>query len=403
MHALQVLPSVCPLDCPDTCALQITVDSQGRMLRLQGDAQHPMTSGFACVKMAKYPQRQQHAQRLLVPQKRIGPKGSGQFSPISWEEALQTITRRLSENVERRGEQSVLPYSYAGTMGLIERDHPLAFFRGLGACELDWNICAATASAGWEANYGPDKLSMPAEDVPHSKLIVLWGINVLRSNSHLVPWLKQARKRGARIYHIDPYCNETSRFADEHWQVAVGSDAALALAMGGEIMRLGMEDRDYLAEHATSLDDYRLACGQWTLPRAAEACGIAAERIASLAKEIGNTPQTFIKVGYGMSRNEGGGNAIRAITLLPALTGAWQHLGGGAALSTSGAFPLNKRRYSGAHLIRPERRHVNQCQLGNALTHDDSISTLFVFNSNPAAVAPDSSCVRRRPCPRRPV
>ncbi len=366
------------------------------MVRLQGAPEHPMTRGFACVKMAKYPQRQEHAERLLLPQRRVGPKGSGRFEAITWEEALDWVAQRVRENLASAGEQSVLPYSYAGTMGLIERDHPLAFFRALGASELDWTICASTGGAGWEANYGPGKLSTPPEDVAHSKLIILWGINVLRSNSHLVPWLKQARQRGAKILHIDPYRNETSRFASEHWQVAVGSDAALALSIGGEILRLGLEDQAYLARYATDLEDYRTACAQWPIAKASDFCGVPATQIAQLAEELGREPATFIKVGYGMTRNEGGGNAMRAITLLPALTGAWQHLGGGAALSTSGAFGLNTSRYSGLHLLKAGRRHVNQNQLGQTLNQTEHpISTLFVFNSNPAAVAPDSSAVRR--------
>ncbi len=361
------------------------------MSKLTGDPAHPATQGFACVKMTKYPQRQEHPDRLLTPLKRIGSKGTGKFAAITWDEALDLITQRVQHNIDRYGEQSILPYSYAGTMGLIERDFPLAFFRAVGASELDWTICASTGSAGWEANYGPSKLSVPPEDVVHSKLILLWGINVLRSNSHLVPWLNAARRNGARIVHIDPYRNETSRFADEHWQVAVGSDAALALSIGGEILRLGLEDKTYLEQHANSLTEYRLACSEWSVPRAAEFCGIPAHKIASLAAAMGAEPATFIKVGYGMTRNEGGGQAMRAITLLPALTGAWQHRGGGAALSTSGAFGLNTTRYSGLHLLKPDRRHINQNQLGQALlTTEPSISTLFVFNSNPAAVAPDS-------------
>lgn len=391
--APQVLRSVCPLDCPDTCALRITV-KEGKMLKLSGDPAHAMTQGFACVKMAKYPQRQEHPERLLTPLQRVGPKGEGRFRACSWDEALDLISQRLRQNIDRYGEQSVLPYSYAGTMGLIERDHPLAFFRALGASELDWTICASTGSAGWEANYGPNKLSVAAEDVAHSKLIILWGINVLRSNSHLVPWLTAARNGGAKILHIDPYRNETSRFADEHWQVAVGSDAALALSIGGEILRLGLEDRLYLRQHANSLDDYREACRQWPVERAAGFCGVPAASIAALATEMARQPATFIKVGYGMTRNEGGGNAMRAITLLPALTGAWQHRGGGAALSTSGAFGLNTTRHSGLHLLKADRRRFNQNQLGQVLEMaDPPISTLFVFNSNPAAVAPDSQAV----------
>ncbi len=393
MSKVEILQSVCPLDCPDTCALRISI-SDGKMVRLEGDTTHPATQGFACVKMSKYPLRQEHDERLLVPQKRVGAKGEGRFAAITWDEALDTIATKLQENIVQFGEQSVLPYSYAGTMGLIERDHPLAFFRALGASELDWTICATTGSAGWEANYGPNKLSVAPEDVEHARLIVLWGINVLRSNSHLVPWLKAARRNGARILHIDPYHNETSRFADEHWQVAVGSDAALALAIGGEILRMGLEDREYLQLYANSLEDYRAACSNWPVSRAAEFSGVPAQRITSFAMELGQQRATFIKVGYGMTRNEGGGNAMRAITLLPALTGAWKHRGGGAALSTSGAFGLNTSRYSGLHLLKNGRRHVNQNQLGWALqSKQEPLSTLFVFNSNPAAVAPDSQSV----------
>jgi len=395
MQSLRILDSVCPLDCPDACAVKITVDQDNQMIRLEGSPDHPITKGFACVKMAKYPLRQDHAERLTVPQRRIGPKGLGVFAPISWDEALAEISSQLRDRIEQFGSQSVLPYSYAGTMGWIERDFPLAFFRGLGASELDWNICASTGGVAWEANYGPNKVSTPPDEVPHARLIILWGINVLRSNSHLVPLLKQARHHGARIVHIDPYRNETSRFADEHWQIKVGTDAAMALAIGGEILRLGLEDREFLAAYANDLSDYREACAQWPVERAAAFCGISADSIRSLAQQIGQQPATYIKVGYGMTRNEGGGNAMRAVTLLPALTGAWKHTGGGAALSTSGAFMLNRRRYSGAHLLKPDRHHINQNHLGRALRDPaHHLSTLFVFNSNPAAVAPDSQAVR---------
>lgn len=393
MPDLRVLPSVCPLDCPDTCALDITVDGD-RMVKLSG-AEHPITRGFACVKMAQYPQRQQHADRLLVPQRRVGKKGEGRFEEISWEEALDTVAERLKHNMAQFGEQSLLPYSYAGTMGLVERDHPLAFFRDLGASELDWTICAATGGAGWEANYGPDKLSTAPEDVVHSKLIILWGINALRSNSHFTPLMKEARHRGAQIYHIDPYRNETSRFADRHWQVAVGTDAALALALGGEILRQGKQDHNFLRQFGSGLEEYQKACAEWTVERAAGFCGVAVQEIRALAAQMGAEPATFIKVGYGMTRNEGGGNAMRAITLLPALLGTWQHRGGGAALSTSGGFGLNTSRYAGQHLLKPNRRHVNQNHLGRVLNQtEDPIASLIVFNSNPAAVAPDSQAVR---------
>jgi anaerobic selenocysteine-containing dehydrogenase len=378
----------------------VLIDFDGdRVVGLRGDPEHPITQGFACVKMARYPERQNHPDRLLQPMRRAGPKGAGKFEPIGWDEALDWIASRLQENRQRYGDASVLPYCYAGTMGLIQRDHPLAFFRAIGASELDQTICAATAGSAWEANYGPGKVSVPPESVADSRLVILWGINALRSNSHLVPWIKRARQQGARVIHIDPYHNETSRFADQHISVEVGTDAALALALGGEILRLGLEDQDYLQHFAEGFSDYHAACSQWPIQRAAAVCGVPQDTIRDLAKAIGSEKRTFIKVGYGMSRNEGGGNAIRAVTLLPALTGAWRHRGGGGALSCSGAFLLNQHRVNGLHLLQPNRPHVNQNQLGQALSDRSAdgnprISSLFVFNSNPAAVAPDSQSVR---------
>lgn len=388
-----VTRSVCPLDCPDTCAVQLTIED-GRLVKLEGQKDHPITRGFACVKMAHYPARQHHPDRLHTPLRRVGKKGQGQFAAITWDEALNEIATRLKAILAEFGPESILPYHYAGTMGWVERDYPLCFFRGLGACELDQTICATTGAAGWEANYGPTRVSTPPESVPHARTIILWGINVLRSNSHLTPWLTEARKAGAHILHIDPYRNETSRFADEHWHIKVGTDTAMALSLGNEIFRLGGEDREYLAAHASGVDEYRAACAQWPAERAAELCGIEPGRITALAERVCDRPPLYVKVGYGMTRNEGGGNAMRAVSLLPALVGAWKQIGGGGGLTTSGAFLLNKSRYSGAHLLKPNRRHVNQNQLGRALADQDQpIKALFVFNSNPMAVSPDTASV----------
>ncbi len=389
-----VLPSVCPLDCPDACSLQLTID-QGKLVKLEGTREHPITRGFACVKMAQYPKRQHHVDRLQRPLKRVGPKGAGQFEPTTWNEALDDIANRLKGIVQQYGEHSVLPYHYAGTMGWIQRDYPLTFFRALGACELDQTICATTGTAAWEMNYGPVRLSTPLESIPQARTIVLWGINILRSHSHMAPWVNEARRAGAHVLHIDPYRNETSRFADEHWQIRVGTDAALALAIGNELLQRGAEETEYVSQHAQGLEEYRQACAQWPIDRAAQYCGIAKEPILALVDRMCELRPTFIKVGYGMTRNEGGGNALRAVTLLPALLGDWCRVGGGASLSTSGAFTLNKSRYSGAHLLKPGRRHVNQNHLGRTLADQQKpIKSLFVFNTNPMAVAPDTNSVR---------
>jgi anaerobic selenocysteine-containing dehydrogenase len=388
-----VFQSVCPLDCPDTCAVEISVEDK-QVVKL-GGAQHPVTRGFACVKMNKFPEKQEHPDRLLYPQKRVGSKGEGRFERIQWDEALDGIAQQLQENTSLHGEQSLLPYSYSGTMGLIERDFPLAFFRALGGAELDWTICASTGGAGWEANYGGEKLSTDPEDIEHARLIILWGINVARSNSHLLPFIKAAKKNGAVVVQIDPYRNETSKTADEVIQLAVGTDAALALCIGNAILQRGCEDAEYLAAQATGLDEYRQSAAEWTIDRTAEFCQVPKLQIESLIDQLCSIKPAFTKIGYGMTRNEGGGNAMRAISLLPALLGSWKHRGGGAALSTSGAFGLNTSRYSGKHLIKPERRHINQNLLGSALASEEPlISSLFIFNSNPAAVAPNSALVR---------
>lgn len=395
---LKVLPSVCALDCPDACALHIQIDGD-RVVGLTGDPQHPITQGFACVKTARYPERQEQSDRLLVPMRRVGKKGEGKFEPITWDIALDEIADKLQFILRSYSGQAILPYNYAGTMGVIQGDTPKSFFRAIGALELDQTICATTGGAAWEANYGPNKISTDPEDLVHAKTIVLWGINVLRSNSHLAPILKAARKRGAKILHIDPYRNETSRFADEHWQIRVGTDAALALAIGREILAQGWEDKNYLRAHAIGLDEYRQACEPWTLERAAEFCDVNLDSLRSFVHDYAKSTPSFIKVGYGMTRNEGGGNALRAVTLLPALIGAWQHLGGGAALSTSGAFQLNRHEITGGNRLISNARHVNMnCLASELLDPNQSVRSLIVYNSNPAAVAPDSARVRQGLC-----
>lgn len=395
---LKVLPSVCALDCPDACALHIQIDGD-RVVGLTGDPQHPITQGFACVKTARYPERQEQSDRLLVPMRRVGKKGEGKFEPITWDVALDEIAEKLRTILKNYSGQAVLPYNYAGTMGVIQGDTPKTFFRAIGALELDQTICATTGGAAWEANYGPNKISTDPEDLVHAKTIVLWGINVLRSNSHLAPILKVARKRGAKILHIDPYRNETSRFADEHWQIRVGTDAALALAIGREILAQGWEDKNYLRAHAIGLEEYRQACEPWTLERAAEFCDVNFDSLRSFVHDYAKSTPSFIKVGYGMTRNEGGGNALRAVTLLPALIGAWQHLGGGAALSTSGAFQLNRHEITGGNRLVSNARHVNMnCLASELLDPNQSVRSLIVYNSNPAAVAPDSARVRQGLC-----
>ncbi len=384
--------TTCPLDCPDTCSLVVTIEDN-KLTKLRGNPEQETTKGFACVKMYAYPERQHHKDRLGYPLKRVGKKGEGKFERVSWEKALADIAAKTQHTLDTYGANAILPYHYAGTMGYIERDHPLAFFRTIGACELDETICAKTGSVAWNMNYGKRLAPNPAS-IANAKLILLWGIDSVRSNVHLTPHVKAAQKNGARVIHIDPYKNETSKLAGEHLRINVGTDTALALAIGNIIFEKGLEDKAYLEAHANDISDYRQACAEWSTEKAADFCGLTVEEIEELALAYGSTKETFIRTSYGLTRNESGGNALRAITLLPALTGAWTVLGGGAMLSTSDAFALNKTRYSGLDRVKDDVRVINMSQLALALEDkQDPIKTLFVFNSNPAVIAPDSSRV----------
>ncbi|MGI8748875.1 MAG: molybdopterin-dependent oxidoreductase, partial [Deinococcus sp.] len=356
-HEREVLLT-CPLDCPDACRLKVTLhrgdDGLERAVKVGGDPDHPVTRGFACAKTVHYPARQYHPERPLFPMKRV----DGELRRISWDQALDEIAERLRGVLTRSGPGAVLRYTYAGTMGLREGHHVHGFFRALGACELDETICASAGTEAWRLGYGA-RYGVELEDVPHARTVLLWGINSLSTNSHLTPWLTQARRNGARIVHIDPYRNRTSRYADLHLRVRPGSDAALALGLAREILAQGWHDPAYIAEATQGFPEFREAVQEYTLERTAELTGLEVAQVADLARALGTCGPTYIRVGYGMTRHENGGSALRAVTLLPALTGDWWWRGGGCTLSTSGAFTLNRKRLGAAHLIRPDARHVN--------------------------------------------
>jgi len=382
----------CPLDCPDACRLKITIergeDGTEKAVKLTGDAEHPITRGFACAKTVHYPARQNHPERPLYPMKRVG----GELVRVSWEQALDEIADHLKEVLARRGPDAVLRYHYAGTMGLMEGHHVHGFFRALGAPELDETICASAGTEAWRLGYGPRYGVLP-EDVVHARTIVLWGINSLSTNSHLTPFMTQARKSGAKIIHIDPYLNKTGRYADTHLKLRPGTDTALALGVARQIIAQGWADETYLQEATQGFEDFKAEAEAWTLERTAEVTGLSAEQIAELARAISQDSPTYIRVGYGMTRHENGGTALRAVTLLPALTGDWRRRGGGCNLSTSGVFHLNRSRLGAAHLTREGVKHVNMNELAGALEPSAGFEAAFIYNCNPAVVAPDSARV----------
>ena len=390
----------CPHDCPDTCALVTTVDN-GRAIRVQGNPDHRHTDGALCTKVSRYPERTYHPERILTPLRRTGPKGSGRFEPVDWDTALDEIASRLGA-IARRDPQAILPYSYAGTMGLVQSEGMAArFFHRLGASLLDRTICATAGSEAMTYTLG-GKNGMKVEHFAESRLILIWGSNSIASNLHFWRLAQQAKRDGARLVCIDPRRTETADKCHDHIALRPGTDAALALALMHELIVHDWLDHDYIGRHTLGWPALRERALQWPPGRAAEVCGVPVEQIERLARDWGTTSPAAIRVNYGVQRVRGGGNAVRAIACLPALTGAWRHRAGGVLLSSSGHFPVRR-----AALYRPDLlagrtpRTINMSTIGNDLLREASpqfapkIEALLVYNSNPVAVAPESGKVVR--------
>jgi anaerobic selenocysteine-containing dehydrogenase len=394
----EIRHSVCALDCPDTCSLLINVED-GRGSKLRGNPAHPVTQGFLCGKVARYLEREYHSNRLLYPQRRTSAKGEGHFERISWDEAIDTIAARLEAVAKESGPEAILPYSYAGTMGLLQGSGmDRRFFHALGASRLDRTICSTAGMAGMTAALG-NRYATEPEQFKHSKLIIAWGANILGTSVHLWPFIVEARRNGAKFYVIDPHRNRTGAAADKHFFINPGSDTALALAMMHVIIGEGLFDAAYVAEHTEGFPELRERVLAWTPQRAAELTGIPAEEIVTLAREYATTRPAAIRVNYGVQRSERGSMAVRAIGLLPALIGSWREIGGGIQLSTSQAFRLNRDALERPDLqqkaLGREARLVNMTELGAALTTLDSprVGAIVVYNSNPAAIAPNQNAV----------
>ena len=388
----------CPHDCPDTCAL-ITTVVNGVATQVRGNPDHPRTDGVLCTKVSRYAERTHHAERLLTPLKRSGPKGSGRFTPVSWDEAMGDIAARLGRIAERDPE-AILPYSYAGTMGLVQGEGMAArFFNALGASQLDRTICASAGAEALTQTLG-GKLGMRVQHFAESKLILIWGSNAIGSSIHFWRVAQEAKRRGARLVCIDPRRSETADKCHEHIALRPGTDAALALALMHELIVHGWLDQDYIDQHTLGWSALRERALQWPPARAAEVCGVSAEQIERLARDYGTTPAAAIRLNYGMQRVRGGGNAVRAIACLPALIGAWRDRAGGLLLSSSGEFPVQRAAMARPDLLGDRHpRTINMSTIGDDLLRPSSpdfgpaIEALIVYNSNPVAVAPQSSRV----------
>ena len=326
---------------------------------------------------------------------RLNPKTdpAPQWAAVSWEEALDEIAERLAGIIRERGAEAILPYHYAGNMGLMEGEHVHTLWRALGAAELLETICASAGGAAWALGYGP-RLAPDPLDVPHARLIVLWGINSLSTHSHLTPQMTAARKNGAKIICIDPYRNRTAAYADTHYKLCPGTDTALALGIMQQLFTHGWTDAEFIAQATEGVEALQAEAARWTPERTAQVTGLSAAEVQELAKSIGTVRPTYIRVGYGMTRHEFGGTGLRAVSLLPALTGDWRHRGGGTALSTGGAFRLNKSRVGGAHLRREGVRQVNMNAYADALAPEAGFAATVIYNCNPATASPDSARVR---------
>jgi len=398
----RTIHSVCALDCPDACSLLIDIDEQNHGSRLRGNPNHPVTRGFLCGKVARYLDHEYSADRLLHPLRRTGAKGEGNFTPISWDEALDEIAHRLQAIAREHGPEAILPYSYAGTVGLLQTSGmDRRFFHRLGASRLDRTICSTAGMAGMNDALG-HRYALEPEQFRNAKLILAWGANILGTNVHLWPFIVEARRNGAKFYTIDPNQNRTGKLSDRHYAIHPGTDAALALAMMHVIVRDGLEDRDYIERHTLGFADLKTRVAEWTPDLAAQLTGIPAHDIVDLAREYATTRPAAIRLNYGVQRSERGAMSVRTIALLPAITGAWRDAGGGVQLSTSYAFHLNRTALEMPELqqqstLGREARLVNMSQLGAALTtlNNPPVKALIVYNSNPAAIAPDQNAIRR--------
>ncbi|XLZ69103.1 molybdopterin oxidoreductase family protein [Massilia sp. SR12] len=401
MSSLQVR-ATCPHDCPDTCALLVTVED-GVATEVKGDPDHPTTAGVLCTKVSRYTERTYSPDRLLTPLRRVGKKGEGKFEPISWDQALDEIAARLKPLAESEPE-AILPYSYAGTMGLVQGDSMSArFFHKIGASLLDRTICATAGATGYRYTIGAS-IGTDLEQFQNAKLIIIWGGNPIASNLHFWTRAQEAKRNGAKLIAIDPYRSLTADKCHQHIAVLPGTDAALALGMMHILFRDDLLDHDYIAGYTLGFEELRARAAEWTPERTAATCGITVDEVEGLAREYGETAQrgepVAIRMNYGVQRVHGGGMAVRNIACLPALVGAWRHAAGGVQLSSSGTFKKNLAALQRPDLLSKQPRTINMTTIGDDLLRPASpefgpqIKALVVYNSNPVAIAPDSAKVQ---------
>lgn len=386
--------TICPLDCPDTCGMLATV-ADGKVVSLAGDPDHPYTQGFICRKMRGYPDRLYSSHRILYPQVRVGKKGEGRFKRISWDQAWDYMVPRMQEIITRYGGSSILPFSYAGNMGMVNRFAGFPLFHKMGALQTQQTICSAAASGGWKMICGEGGGSPPSV-AEAAKLIIAWGINIRVSNVHFWRYVKKARAAGGRLLVIDPYRNATARSADEYIQVHPGGDAALALGLLKVLVDNGWLDQPFISSESEGFEQLAGYVRQLPIDRIERDSGVTWEQIRQVAGLLCENPQTFIRIGVGLTRNSRGGMAIRAIVSLAAACGLFDGQPGRGVLLFTGAFSGDQSKLTFPELAEKPGRSVNMIHLGQTLTaREPLVKSLIVYNANPASVAPDGSSVRK--------
>jgi anaerobic selenocysteine-containing dehydrogenase len=394
--------ATCPHDCPDTCALLVTVED-GVATEVKGDPDHPTTAGVLCTKVSRYTERTYSPDRLLYPMRRVGEKGEGKFERISWEQALDEIAARLKPLAATEPE-AILPYSYAGTMGLVQGESMSSrFFHKLGASLLDRTICATAGATGYKYTIGAS-IGTDIEQFQHARLLIIWGGNPIASNLHFWTRAQEAKRNGAKLIAIDPYRSLTAEKCHQHIALLPGTDAALALGLMHILVRDDLLDHEYIADYTIGFEVLRQRVAEWTPERVAATCGITVEEVEGLARDYGETAKrgepVAIRMNYGVQRVHGGGMAVRNIACLPALVGAWRHAAGGVQLSASGTFKKNLAALQRPDLLAKQPRTINMTTIGDDLLRPASpefgpqVKAVIVYNSNPLAVAPDSSKVQ---------
>ena len=388
----------CPHDCPDTCAMIYEVED-GRLVEVRGNKEHPMTRGGLCVKLKDYHDHHYNPDRVLHPLRRTGRKGSRQFVRITWDDAIAEITARWKDIIARYGSQAIMPYSYLGNEGLVQGlTAGDAFFNKLGSTVNEKTFCASGSSTAWLLTVGPTG-GVDPESFVHSRYIVIWACNSISTNLHHWPFVLEAQKKGAKVVVIDSYRSRTAKQADWHIMPKPGTDGALAMGIIAEIVRQGLVDKEWVEKHTVGFPELAVRAAEFTPDYVEQVTGVPAEDVARFAREFATIQPSVIRLGVALERHAGGGQTIRAVCAIPALTGSWRHVGGGLLQMPLWEFPIDWARVSRPDFIRPGTRVVNNLQLGRALTGDmkldPPIMGLYIYNTNPVSQAPETNKIAR--------